>query len=106
MCDLHYRPSPINTNLHNSPSSPIAAPNKSTLFQSIVTQIQTETSSNQNNSTNSSTKNLVPQNSVTSRPVNHGKPNCAPKPPGISQIIAAKNNKPTVTRHQSMKTPR
>lgn len=45
--------------------------------------------------------------------INHGKPNCAPKPPGISQKIAAKNNgviggssKTTVSRHHSMKTPR
>lgn len=53
---------------------------------------------------------------------NHGKPNCAPKPPGIQQIIAAKNGnngnsgtnnngsngtgRPTVARHHSMKTPR
>lgn len=58
--------------------------------------------------------NNSPSNLASSKPIpNHGKPNCAPKPPGISQMIAAKNNgvaggspRPTVSRHHSMKTPR
>lgn len=34
---------------------------------------------------------------------NHGKPNCAPKPPGIQQLMTSKN---IVSRHHSMRSPR
>lgn len=100
-----------------------ATPNRSTLFQSLGTVSSSESSSS------SSSSGSVTNLSATAnggRPMpNHGKPNCAPKPPGIHQIIAAKNGgstlsiaaaptthvngsagRPTVSRHHSMKTPR
>lgn len=93
-------------------SNTIIAPNKSSLFNNMS---QTTTASSVDRESYSS--NLTQQ----LKPVpNHGKPNCAPKPPGIQQIIASKNGngngsstngsngtgRPTVARHHSMKTPR
>lgn len=64
------------------------APNKSTLFGS--------------SNSNSSSSNLTP--TPPCKPIlNHGKPNCAPKPPGIQLAV---KEKPTVARHHSMKSPR
>lgn len=76
----------------DSPSPPALAPNRSALF------------------------------SDSSKPVpNHGKPNCAPKPPGVKTVtntingLTATSNgnsgvtssgRPTVSRHHSMKTTR
>lgn len=79
---------------------------------------QTTNTSNDRESNSSISSLNNTSNSIQQlRPVpNHGKPNCAPKPPGIQQIIAAKNGstsnssngtgRPTVARHHSMKTPR
>lgn len=99
-------------------SNTVIAPNKSSLFNnsSPTTNVSVDRDSNSsisslNNSSNSTQQQLKPV-------PNHGKPNCAPKPPGIQQIIAAKNGnngnsngsngtgRPTVARHHSMKTPR
>ncbi|XP_037941556.1 uncharacterized protein PB18E9.04c-like, partial [Teleopsis dalmanni] len=37
---------------------------------------------------------------------NHGKPNFAPKPPGLQQLAFANGQRPLVSRHHSMKSPR
>lgn len=76
----------------NSTVDSLPTANKSTLFGTNATT----------NGTNSQTVN-------SSKPVpNYGKPNCAPKPPGIQQLVKPPgvNGKPTVSRHHSMKTPR
>ncbi|XP_037051851.1 WAS/WASL-interacting protein family member 2 isoform X2 [Bradysia coprophila] len=94
-------------------SNTVVAPNKSSLFSNM-----SQTTTTNDRESNSSISSLN-SNSNSTKPVpNHGKPNCAPKPPGIQQIIAAKggNNgstngsngtgRPTVARHHSMKSPR
>lgn len=98
-------------------SNTVIAPNKSSLFNNVshTTNASVDRESISSNSSLNNTSNSTQQ----LKPVpNHGKPNCAPKPPGIQQIIAAKsgNNgssngsngtgRPTVARHHSMKTPR
>lgn len=93
---------PAATNGGESPQSPLnVAPIRSSLFPD----------SNINGSSAS----------LSSKPVpNHGKPNCAPKPPNFQQNVVVSNGpktstnggcvptagKPTVSRHHSMKTPR
>lgn len=67
--------------------------------------------SSSNNDNNNNNLNVGTNNTgAINKPVpNHGKPNCAPKPPGIQQIIAAKTgngNRPAVSRHHSMRSPR
>lgn len=66
---------------------------------------------NNNNDNNNNNVNVGTNNTgAVNKPVpNYGKPNCAPKPPGIQQIIAAKNGsttRPAVSRHHSMRSPR
>ncbi len=104
-------------------SNTIIAPNKSSLFNNMsqTTNVSSSSTSSVDRESNSSISSLNNTSSSTQqlKPVpNHGKPNCAPKPPGIQQIIAAKNGsngttngsngtgRPTVARHHSMKTPR
>lgn len=84
------------------------APNRSNLFPAAVANVSASLSS------------ASSESQLNSRPTpNHGKPNFAPKPPGIQQIIAAKSaaappppppvtngTRPSVSRHHSMKTPR
>lgn len=95
-------------------SNTVIAPNKSSLFNNM-SQPSTNASVDRESSSSNSSLNSTQQ----MKPVpNHGKPNCAPKPPGIQQIISAKNGnngtsvgsngtgRPTVARHHSMKTPR
>lgn len=84
------------------------APNKSSLFAKSANNL--DSSSSSTSSGTNITPNMVTNNgsgngtTATAKPVpNHGKPNCAPKPPGIQQIIAAKNG---VSRHHSMRSPR
>lgn len=94
-------------------------PNKSMLFGKSDTS-----NADVNNKTSNTVKSIVLQSSTTSSSIaisvtnkivpNHGKPNCAPKPPGL---IAAKNNmspnsvtenstRPGVARHHSWRSPR
>lgn len=94
-------PAPTITTSNGPTIKPAIAPNKSSLFQSITTN-ETHTNGGSTTSINSVT-------SITKSLLNHGKPNCAPKPPGI-QLVANKNvngnGRPAVSRHHSMKTPR
>lgn len=91
-------------------------PNKSTLYgNSNNVNINTITVKMTTTPTIATTNKVVP---------NHGKPNCAPKPPGIQNIVTAKNNglnatnninsttnngnstRPIVSRAHSMRSPR
>lgn len=98
-------------------SNTVIAPNKSSLFNNMSQT--TNTSVDRDSNSSISSLNNTSNSSQQLKPVpNHGKPNCAPKPPGIQQIISAKNGnngnsngsngtgRPTVARHHSMKTPR
>ncbi|KAJ6648050.1 hypothetical protein Bhyg_03275, partial [Pseudolycoriella hygida] len=107
--------SPTTNGISISPNT-IIAPNKSSLFNNMssATNISVD---RDNTSSNSGLNNANSMQQLKPIP-NHGKPNCAPKPPGIQHIISAKNGnnsstngsngigRPTVARHHSMKTPR
>lgn len=103
-------PPAVKTNGTYNQQSAVMTPNRSTLFQSTTTPSEFRTttsiiSAGSHNNLSGIGGRAMP---------NHGKPNCAPKPPGIHQIIASKNSnnngasgaRPTVARHHSMKTPR
>lgn len=105
-------PSATNGQLNKSVNS-VIAPNKSTLFSSVTqsneTTINSRSSSNINGSSSSSSNSINITNIVNRMVPNNNKPYCAPKPPGI-QILANKTvngtARATITRHQSMKSPR
>lgn len=117
-----------NNNNHNNSSSSLVAssatsgslrslaPNKSTLFgNNAVGQGSGGGGNGANiNSTGNSTS---PSASASPSPPtkspllpsmkpNHGKPNFAPKPPGLQQLAMANGQRPAVARHHSMKSPR
>lgn len=83
-------------------------PNKSTLFSSTP-QPQTSPQSpsfsiGSNSSAPSSSPN--PHSQSSTKPViNHGKPNLAPKPPGMVPVLG-NGTRSSVARHQSMRSPR
>ncbi|KFB40707.1 AGAP001886-PA-like protein [Anopheles sinensis] len=114
-------PSSISNSITSSTSPTINAPvaNRSALFGGTATATTTPTippSTASNN--NSSSNNVVGNGSVPSatKPVpNYGKPNLAPKPPGMQLAMAGEGGqsgggnaatRPTVSRHQSMRSPR
>lgn len=95
------------------------APNKSSLFSTNASTMTATTggggggaSSSSNGISNggspvSSASPSPPAKSPT--PVvkpNHGKPNFAPKPPGLQQLAMASGQRPAVARHHSMRSPR
>lgn len=102
------------------PNGTSIVPNKSSLFGKNETSNADSKASNKLNSNvmlSTQTSNSITV-TVTNKIVpNHGKPNCAPKPPGIQNLIASKspsnattNNenstRPNVARHHSMRSPR
>lgn len=85
-------------------------PNKSTLFSSTPTpqpQSSPQSPSFSIGSNSSSSPNPPPLSSLSStKPViNHGKPNLAPKPPGMIPLVG-NGTRSSVARHQSMRSPR
>lgn len=90
------------------------APNRSTLFGSGA---NSGSGSAGNNSYNSNSVDTTsPSASASPSPPtksplptlkpNHGKPNFAPKPPGLQKLALANGQRPGVARHHSMKSPR
>uniref|UniRef100_A0A336MI93 CSON012699 protein n=1 Tax=Culicoides sonorensis TaxID=179676 RepID=A0A336MI93_CULSO len=92
-------------------------PNKSTLFSSSTGTPQPQVSpqspsfsinSNSSHLSNSSSSSPAPPPlplSSTKPVINHGKPNLAPKPPGMVPNVG-NGTRPIVARHQSMRSPR
>lgn len=96
-------PSPSNGPVSPAVTSPIGSlsilPNKSTLFGG----------SSNSSSSGSPQPPPVPQTLPSPKPVpNHGKPNLAPKPPGMqfNTSVASNNGSSRVARHHSMRSPR
>lgn len=101
-------------------------PNKSSLFNTNLSSSSLQISTNTTSQTSSSTSlssynsnNSIIQQQQMNKPVpNYGKPNLAPKPPGMQSLQLSlalpsqpatgrnSNGRPTVARHHSMKTPR
>lgn len=102
-------PSPSNGPTSAAVTSPLGSlsvlPNKSTLFGGSGSS-----NSNSNSLTGSPQPPAVPQTQPSPKPVpNHGKPNLAPKPPGmqLNTSVASNNNgSGRVARHHSMRSPR
>lgn len=95
------------------------APNKSTLFGggggatssgsvSGEGYASVQKSSPPSTATPTPTLPSAPQQQHTTKPaISFGKPNFAPKPPGLQQLALANGQqRPAVTRHHSMKSPR
>lgn len=100
-------------------------PNKSALYgNSNNNNVNINTITAKMTSTTAATATSTPITTTTNKVVpNHGKPNCAPKPPGIQNIVTSKNglsplntanstlnngnsNRPIVSRAHSMRSPR
>lgn len=82
------------------------APNKSTLFGGN-TGGGVNSSSNSSTSPSASASPSPPTKSpLPAMKPHHGKPNFAPKPPGLQQLAIANGQRPAVARHHSMKSPR
>lgn len=81
-------------------------PNKSTLFASSSPQPQQQPQSPSFNMSGNSASSPVPPKPT----INYGKPNLAPKPPGMTVQVPGNGTnapaRPTVARHQSMRSPR
>lgn len=82
------------TPIHNEPQ---IVPNKSSLFSKSSSVTNLEVGSSNSSASPTSSSAIGPRH-------NYGKPNFAPKPPGLQQIIAA--SKTSVTRHHSMRSPK
>lgn len=97
-----------------APSRGNILPNKSSLFGTNgISSAAGPTATGSNNSlatatvtsTTTTPTNKSPTPSMKPVP-NHGKPNFAPKPPGLQQLALASSQRTTVSRHHSMKSPR
>ncbi|ALC42793.1 Vrp1, partial [Drosophila busckii] len=80
------------------------APNKSTLFGGSAVGNGV---GNSNSPTPASASTSIAQQQQLKPAIGHGKPNFAPKPPGLQQMALANGHqRPVVARHHSMKSPR